>query len=207
MVRWKSRDFLLKRFNLSCVRPVTRTGGGCLLTLEGRLVIQPATHSNCRVKRLYPTRKVGRWAVAQPVPPPGKTLEDKMTTIVTNMVTIYCYKCGIAFCVTKDFNEKRLENRNKEFWCPAGHGQVYTGKSDLDKIKEQLRRSELETEQAERELKATRRSRTALRGQITKTKNRISKGVCPCCNRQFTNMQRHMETKHPDYAEEKKING
>jgi len=129
-----------------------------------------------------------------------------MTTIVTNMVTIYCYKCGIAFCVTNDFDGKRLEDHGS-FYCPAGHVQIYTRKSDLDKMKEKLRRSELETAQAEKELKATRKyvnhvekSRSALKGQITKTKNRISKGVCPCCNRQFKNMQRHMESKHPDYT-------
>jgi len=126
-----------------------------------------------------------------------------MTTIVTNMVTIYCYKCGIAFCVTKDFDEKNLEHRANNFYCPAGHQQHYIGKSDLDKMKERLRRSELETEQAEKELKATRRSRTALKSEITKTKNRIAQGACPCCNRHFMNIQRHMKSKHPDYAEKK----
>jgi len=133
-----------------------------------------------------------------------------MTNIVTEMVTIYCYKCGIAFCVTKDFDTKKLEHRDQNFYCPEGHEQHYIGKSDLDKMKEKLRRSELETEQAEKALKSQKKytkevekQRAAFKGVVTRTKNRISKGVCPCCNRLFKNMQRHMETKHPDYAEKK----
>ena len=27
---------------------------------------------------------------------------------------------------------------------------------------------------------------------------RIHAGVCPCCNRSFPNLQRHMAAKHPD---------
>lgn len=38
------------------------------------------------------------------------------------------------------------------------------------------------------------------RGVVTKTKNRIGKGVCPCCNRTFVELARHIATKHPDYA-------
>lgn len=25
-------------------------------------------------------------------------------------------------------------------------------------------------------------------------------GVCPCCNRSFTNVRRHMTSQHPDYT-------
>jgi DNA repair exonuclease SbcCD ATPase subunit len=40
----------------------------------------------------------------------------------------------------------------------------------------------------------------AARGQMTKLRNRVGKGVCPCCNRSFENLKRHMVSKHPDYA-------
>jgi hypothetical protein len=33
---------------------------------------------------------------------------------------------------------------------------------------------------------------------------RIGNGVCPCCNRSFTNLRRHMTTKHPEYPKEPK---
>lgn len=37
------------------------------------------------------------------------------------------------------------------------------------------------------------------RGQLTKLKRRVSNGVCPCCNRSFADLHRHMTEKHPDY--------
>lgn len=58
--------------------------------------------------------------------------------------------------------------------------------------------------EARRERRDMERSRNAYKGQVTKVKNRVSKGVCPCCNRYFKNLHRHMENKHPDYAEAKK---
>lgn len=36
----------------------------------------------------------------------------------------------------------------------------------------------------------------------TRTKNRIAKGVCPCCSRTFLDLQRHMQTKHPDFTKQ-----
>jgi hypothetical protein len=29
----------------------------------------------------------------------------------------------------------------------------------------------------------------------------VANGVCPCCNRTFQNLARHMAGKHPDYEE------
>jgi hypothetical protein len=42
----------------------------------------------------------------------------------------------------------------------------------------------------------------AQRGQTTKARNqleRVGNGVCPCCTRSFTNLRRHMATKHPGF--------
>ena len=38
-----------------------------------------------------------------------------------------------------------------------------------------------------------------IENKIEKQLKRIHKGVCPCCNRSFTNLKRHMETKHPEH--------
>jgi len=48
---------------------------------------------------------------------------------------IECYKCHVQFCITNEHNENLLE-RKTEFFCPNGHGQVYTGKSDKQKVGE-----------------------------------------------------------------------
>ena len=34
----------------------------------------------------------------------------------------------------------------------------------------------------------------------TRLKNRVGKGVCPCCNRSFANLKRHMASQHPEFA-------
>jgi hypothetical protein len=48
---------------------------------------------------------------------------------------------------------------------------------------------------------AAERSAAAVRGHITRLKNRIAKGVCPECHQAFPSLARHMETKHPAYRE------
>lgn len=44
----------------------------------------------------------------------------------------------------------------------------------------------------------------AYKGNVTKLKKRASAGLCPCCNRHFTNLQRHIASKHPDINKEEK---
>jgi len=36
--------------------------------------------------------------------------------------------------------------------------------------------------------------------ELKRVKRRINGGVCTCCNRTFTNLARHMKTKHPVVA-------
>jgi hypothetical protein len=38
-----------------------------------------------------------------------------------------------------------------------------------------------------------------VKGVKTRMANRIKHGVCPCCNRTFLNLQRHMTTQHPSF--------
>lgn len=47
-----------------------------------------------------------------------------------------------------------------------------------------------------------KRKCSAIKGVATRIKRRVSAGVCPCCNRTFQCLARHMATKHPDYQQE-----
>lgn len=49
--------------------------------------------------------------------------------------------------------------------------------------------------------KAEARQRLAER-KLAKANRRASAGACPCCQRSFSNMARHMKTKHPDFIAE-----
>lgn len=95
------------------------------------------------------------------------------------------------------------------FYCGYGHPQVFAkGESDLDKMRRE--RDRLAQRVAQRDDEITRqremreraeRQASAARGQVTKIKNRVGHGVCPCCNRTFENLHRHMASKHPTFAE------
>lgn len=121
--------------------------------------------------------------------------------------TTECSACGIIFAMPDYFlNDLRVSGR--KFCCPNGHS-LWFGKSEADKLKIELKRAERQAKlyeqwyQAEQEdHQHTRRRLAATQGVVTKTKKRIANGVCPCCNRHFVNLHRHMETKHPDYSSE-----
>jgi uncharacterized Zn finger protein (UPF0148 family) len=123
------------------------------------------------------------------------------------MVGMVCGKCGIPFAVPAYFRTER-QSTGANFFCPNGHCRVYreTTEERLQREKEALQR-DLATEEANKDWWRTRqekteRSLTATRGVVTRTKKRIAKGMCPCCQRHFVNLAGHMKDQHPRYAEE-----
>jgi hypothetical protein len=116
---------------------------------------------------------------------------------------IDCCNCGMTFAVPTAWENDRRQN-HKGFFCPNGHPLVFNGPSALEKqVKErdaEIEKLKLRLAWKECSLLAANRSNIALRGQSTKLKNRIKNGVCPCCHRTFGHLQRHMQTKHPDWV-------
>lgn len=102
--------------------------------------------------------------------------------------SIECYKCGIVFAVPQYWRQKRLED-HESFWCPNGHSQCYIGKTEAEKLRDELaatkRRLEIATQESAKEFQ--------LRQRLEK---RIANGVCPKCHRHFINVERHMKKKH-----------
>ncbi len=118
--------------------------------------------------------------------------------------------CGLLFAITVDLKNQLL-NSHDAFYCPAGHGQHYSGKSVEEKLRDQLAVRQRQLEDMD-----TRRRAAVADGQMakhreraqkaakTRLKNRIAAGVCPCCTRSFENLQRHIKTKHPEFTGEEK---
>src|SRR3990167_10385434 len=111
--------------------------------------------------------------------------------------------------IPKSLNDAALRGRGRiEFFCAYGHGQVYTeGESEETKLRRERDRLMQRLAQKDDEIRAAvdlqreaERSAAAFRGQVTRVKNRVGNGVCPCCNRTFSDLARHMHSKHPDYA-------
>lgn len=131
-------------------------------------------------------------------------------TYTGRLVIEECYKCHIIFAMPEDFQRRcREAGQAMEFFCPLGHGQVYS-KSETQRLREELARTERQRDWSQTnarmyrdQLGASERSKAAIKGQLTKTRKRIANGVCPCCKRHFVNVERHMQGQHPDYAVER----
>ena len=118
-------------------------------------------------------------------------------TVYVTIVGETCCNCGIAFGMPDSFmRQKRRDTTN--FFCPNGHPQHYAV-SEVDKLRKQLELQKAATEYERARAQRIDRQLVASRGQITRTKNRVANGVCPCCNRTFQDLGRHMTTKHCDY--------
>lgn len=125
-------------------------------------------------------------------------------TLGLELEIVHCAECSTPFGPTEDFIDRRRRD-GRTFWCPNGHKNHYKGESDAAKIKrlaDEAAASRARTDQVRAERDAVRRQLTATKGVVTRTRKRIANGVCPCCDRSFTNLHRHMTTKHPDYVSE-----
>jgi hypothetical protein len=136
-------------------------------------------------------------------------MEGTKYTVVAKMYTHSCCNCGVLFAIPDDLDARLRINRER-FYCPHGHGQSYT-KSKLemerDLLAKQLEREAKRRQAWEREAtleaqrrRAAERRTAAAKGQVTKIKKRVGNGVCPCCNRTFSQLAKHMASKHPEYA-------
>lgn len=110
----------------------------------------------------------------------------------------------MAFAMTTDFQRRRRKDR-EWFYCPAGHRQYYSGKTKEQKLKEELSRANQRADQHRREAFEQRQRATSISKSYQKVRERVKNGVCPCCNRTFENLARHMKTKHPEYGDHQQL--
>lgn len=119
-----------------------------------------------------------------------------------------CPTCGIEYAAPKTFMEECRKDPNQWFYCPNGHKRHFSEseadrlRRERDQLKQRIAQRDDEI-QRQRDLReAAERRVSAARGQITKIKNRVGHGVCPCCTRSFQNLARHMASEHPTFSAE-----
>lgn len=122
---------------------------------------------------------------------------------------IECCVCGIAYYVPQPWESAR-RRKGDGFHCPNGHS-LHFGDNETDKLRRErdilIQEKARFLEEANRlRSRVDRHARTAAayKGQVTKLRKRASAGLCPCCNRSFENLQRHMKTKHPHFGADHK---
>ena len=121
-------------------------------------------------------------------------------TYTATLVVVECCECHMDFGVTPTFERDRRRD-HRSFYCPVGHRQHYPQRSDVEQLRDELASTKtrlLRERDAHQHTEARRRAEKAAK---TKIKKRVAAGVCPCCNRSFENLARHMASKHPDFAE------
>lgn len=113
-----------------------------------------------------------------------------------------CCQCGVQFGMPAD-HVRELRRSHAWFYCPNGHSQHYTAKSDSDLRKEAERKAASAIEDARIARLDAETARMKLRKAEAEAKRiakRTAAGVCPCCNRSFVQLARHMKVKHPEHA-------
>lgn len=134
----------------------------------------------------------------------------------SSFAPITCCACSVVFYVP-EYVHATLKESSQLFYCPHGHKQHFLSKEEIserdalrqerDRLKQRIaqkddailaerKRGDSYRDQRDHE----RRRVSAAKGQVTKLKKRASAGVCPCCTRHFTDLERHMASKHPDFA-------
>jgi hypothetical protein len=116
------------------------------------------------------------------------------------LTVIGCGTCHIDLAVPRGFLDARKRD-GATFYCPVGHKMSY-GEGETERLKRRLESANARAIHAEDQRRAAERRTAAYKGQVTKIKKRVGNGVCPCCNRHFANVERHMENKHPGYSDE-----
>lgn len=110
------------------------------------------------------------------------------------LVTEECIECGVVFAFPSQLQDVLIQRKGTTFYCPNGHGQVYAGKTDAEKLREAEERNlslRQRLDQAEADAAAKKK-------EIARMKRRAKAGLCQFCRRHFVNVERHVERKHPE---------
>jgi len=122
----------------------------------------------------------------------------------TWLETETCCNCGMVFAMPTDYMRRR-RNDHEGFYCPAGHGQRYTGATEAQRLKKDLECKEAQLADARDRANRLMSERDAAAKAHRKMRTRIANGVCPCCNRSFENLRNHMKSQHAEYGEQQTL--
>jgi hypothetical protein len=133
-------------------------------------------------------------------PPFAQTIE---------IVATRCSACGVNFGLERTYYDKRRED-HKFFHCPNGCEIHYTGATEADRLRAQLKQTEnclgyarQDVDRLRGTVKVRDRQIAARKGIITRMKRRIVAGRCVCCSHSFKDLERHMQRRHPGFDPER----
>ena len=83
-----------------------------------------------------------------------------------------CIECGMTFAVPEEYY-KNKKNNHDSFFCPEGHEQYYSGKSNCELLREHNQNLITERNKAKVEIHRLENSNRALKAHLTRKKNKI----------------------------------
>jgi RNase P subunit RPR2 len=136
--------------------------------------------------------------------------------IVVNLTKLECSECHAPFGIT-EHAEINYRRTHQAFHCPYCNASQYFPQESAVERANRLKseaeqrlvreRAAFDQEKARlNELVAIKESqRRAEKGAKTKLKKRAAAGVCPCCQRSFENVRRHISHMHPEFVSEARV--
>jgi hypothetical protein len=134
--------------------------------------------------------------------------------MATKLAITSCPSCGVYFGVPERLIERAREENvatmgrdHFTLYCPVGHSICWHGKNKEQELRDRVKRQTAragrlaaERDQEAASAKAQRGAATRARNERDRQAKRAKNGVCPCCNRTFKQLARHMQSQHPHFV-------
>ena len=111
-----------------------------------------------------------------------------------------CCRCGVCFAIPQKLENERRKD-HQEFYCPNGHRQHFSQESEAERYKRLWESEQRQTAEWREAKVGAERARDRAQKEIKRLKKRSAAGVCPCCNRTFSQLARHMASKHNEFLQ------
>ena len=125
------------------------------------------------------------------------------TLVYSGALTVRKCWCGIRHAIPSELSGAVDEDSSISVYCPVGHSWVSGTheRRESARLRESLDGERRRSQAARDLLAAEERSHAATRGHLTRQRKRAAAGMCPCCNRTFQQLAKHMRGQHPDFVE------
>ena len=119
--------------------------------------------------------------------------------VIVELTKINCGVCGGTYAINERYREEKEED-GASWSCPYCRTWWGYGEGKNARLKRELENARNNASYYKGRLQDEERSHSATKGHLTRVKTRVAHGVCPCCNRTFRQLARHMKAKHPEYT-------
>ena len=110
--------------------------------------------------------------------------------------TTTCITCGVVYAMPEKLLDFHRLHGNTHY-CPNGHGQVFC-EPEVEVLNRKLRAAQDRTNQLEYQLNGALTDIAEKKKELRRVKRKVNAGLCPYCRRHFTNLERHVHSKHPE---------